>query len=64
MRLRSVRRNKLGLSLAVALILAGVVVDLRFSSHQALSIGILLAVAALLALVGLMHRVWPRRSDK
>jgi hypothetical protein len=64
MRLRSVRRNKLGVSLAVALILAGVVVDLRFSAHPALSIGILLAVAALLTLVGLMHRVWPRRSDK
>ena len=40
MRLRSVRRNKLGVSLAVALILAGVVVDLRFSAHPALSIGI------------------------
>jgi hypothetical protein len=64
MRLRSVRRNKLGVSLAVALILAGVVVDLRFSAHPALSIGILLTVAALLTLVGLMHRVWPRRSDK
>ena len=65
MRLRSVRRNKLGVSLAVALILAGVVVDLRFSAHPALSIGILLAVVALLALVGLMYRrVWPRRSEK
>jgi len=47
------------------LILAGVVIDLRFSAHPALSIGILLAVVALLALVGLMYRrVWPRRSEK
>jgi hypothetical protein len=53
-------------ALAVVLILGGVAIDLLFSAHPALSMGLLLSVAALIALVGLlMHgRVWPRRFDK
>jgi hypothetical protein len=52
-RLRRLRR---GLVIALVLVLAGVVVNLLFSATPALSVGLLLAAAALITLALLLMR--------
>jgi hypothetical protein len=49
-----IRSRRHRIALVVAIILAGVVIDLLFSAHPALSIGILLAGTALVVMVRLV----------
>ena len=59
------RNRKLGVSVALLVVLGAVVIDLAFSGNPALSIGILLVVTIITA-VRLSRRggLWPRGSAK
>jgi peptidoglycan/LPS O-acetylase OafA/YrhL len=63
--IRRIRDRRIRAALAVAVILAGVVIDLLFSAHPAVSIGIL-GVAALIFVVRvvMVGRARPGHSDR
>jgi hypothetical protein len=60
---RRISGNRPRAALAVLLVLAGVLIDLRFAAHPALSIGLLLAAAAVIAIMSLLssYREVPMR---